>query len=65
MPRTLETLSALPYGERNSRTHAKTPATKLAFQIQLNDYAQLLRQKSGGVTKTGQPGATPSEWAAK
>lgn len=35
---------------------------ELAFQYQLADYAQRLRQQGGGVTKTWKPGAPPPEW---
>ncbi|HTW41713.1 MAG TPA: hypothetical protein VMD79_05335 [Solirubrobacteraceae bacterium] len=41
------------------------PRDELAFQTQLNDYAQLLRQKGGGVTKAWKPSATPPEWAGE
>jgi Transposase, Mutator family len=39
------------------------PREELAFQNQLTDYADLLRQQSGSVTKEWKPGAPPAEWA--
>jgi ornithine carbamoyltransferase len=32
---------------------------------QLADYAQVLRQQGGGVTKAWKPGAPPAEWAGE
>jgi hypothetical protein len=34
-----------------------------AFQNQLSDYAHVLRQESGAVTKAWKPGAPPHDWA--
>jgi hypothetical protein len=62
---TLETLSARAVWRAELEDTRQDPRDERAFQTQLNDYAQLLRQKSGDVTKTWKPGATPSEWAAK
>jgi ATP-dependent exoDNAse (exonuclease V) alpha subunit len=42
---------------------AEDPREELAFQHQLADYAQQLRQQGGGVTKAWKPDATPAEWA--
>jgi hypothetical protein len=36
----------------------------LAFQTQLNDYAQALQRESAGVTKTWRPSAPPDEWVS-
>jgi hypothetical protein len=41
------------------------PRDELAFQNQLADHAQVLRQLGGGVTKPWKPGAPPLEWAAE
>jgi hypothetical protein len=38
------------------------PRDELAFQAQLADHAQQLKQKGGGVTKSWTPGLPPSEW---
>jgi len=43
------------YGEQNSTKRAKTPATSSRSKTQLNDYAHLLSQKGGGVTKAWKP----------
>jgi hypothetical protein len=60
---TTETLAALTVWRAELDETHKDPRDELAFQTQLNDYSQLLRQKGGGVTKTWKPGATPPEWA--
>jgi hypothetical protein len=62
---TVETLSALAVWRAELDETRQDPRDELAFQNQLTDYAQLLRQKGGGVTKAWKPGATPPEWAAK
>jgi hypothetical protein len=41
------------------------PREELAFQAQLTDYSQVLRQQGGGVSKAWKPGAPPDEWIAK
>jgi hypothetical protein len=38
------------------------PREELAFQAQLADYSNILRQEGGGVTKAWKPGAPPTEW---
>jgi hypothetical protein len=60
-----ETLSALAVWRAELDETGQDPRDELAFQNQLADYAQLLRQKGGGVTKAWKPGATPPEWAPK
>jgi hypothetical protein len=59
---TLETLAALAtWRQELDETH-QDPRNELAFQTQLNDYAQQLRHQGGGVTKAWKPGALPPEW---
>ena len=60
---TVETLGALAVWRAELDETRQDPRDEIAFQTQLNDYSQLLRQKGGGVTKTWKPGATPPEWA--
>jgi hypothetical protein len=62
---TVETLGALAVWRAELDETRQDPRDEIAFQTQLNDYSQLLRQKGGGVTKAWKPGATPPEWAAK
>ncbi len=62
---TVETLGALAVWRAELDETRKDPRDELAFQTQINDYAHHLRQKSGGVTKTWKPGATPPDWAAQ
>jgi hypothetical protein len=38
------------------------PRFELAFQAQLADYGQVLRQEGGSVASTWTPGAPPAEW---
>jgi hypothetical protein len=61
---TTETLSALAAWRAELDDGGQDPREELAFQAQLTDYSQLLRQKSGGVTKTWKPGAPPPQWTA-
>jgi hypothetical protein len=42
---------------------ADDPQHELAFQAQIADYSQQLRQEGGGVTTAWKPGAAPVEWA--
>jgi hypothetical protein len=60
---TTETLSALAIWRAELDDTGRDPRDELAFQNQLADYSQLLRQQGGGVTKAWQPGAPPPEWA--
>jgi hypothetical protein len=60
-----ETLSALAIWRVEIDDTGQDPREELAFQNQLTDYANLLRQQSGGVTKEWKPGAPPAEWAAQ
>ena len=59
---TVETLGALAVWRAELDETRQDPRDEIAFQTQLNDYSQLLRQKGGGVTKTWKPSATPQEW---
>jgi hypothetical protein len=52
-------------GEGLGLPRGQDPRDELAFQNQLADYAQLLRQQGGGVTKAWKPGPPPPEWAPK
>ena len=38
------------------------PREELAFQLQLRELADVLRQAGGGVTNAWRPGALPEEW---
>jgi hypothetical protein len=62
---TTETLCALAVWRAELDDGCQDPREELAFQTQLADYSQLLRQQGGGVTKTWKPGAAPPEWAGK
>ena len=58
-----ETLCALAVWRAEIDDAGMDPREELAFQDQLADYAQVLRQEGGGVTKAWKPGAPPEEWA--
>jgi len=58
-----ETLCALALWRAELDDTGQDPREELAFQNQLVDYTQLLRQQGGGVTKAWKPGAPPAEWA--
>jgi hypothetical protein len=60
-----ETLCALAMWRAEIDDTGQDPREELAFQNQLADYAQVLRQQGGGVTKAWKPGAPPPEWAPK
>ena len=60
-----ETLCALAIWRAELDDTGQDPREELAFQNQLADYAQALRQQGGGVTKAWKPGAPPAEWAGK
>ncbi|MGH2865854.1 MAG: hypothetical protein ACRDJX_11490 [Solirubrobacteraceae bacterium] len=62
---TTETLCALAVWRAELDDGGQDPRDELAFQNQLADYSQLLRQQGGGVTKAWKPGATPPEWAGE
>jgi len=62
---TTETLAALTIWRAELDETRQDPRDEIAFQTQLNDYAQQLRQTSGGATKTWKPGPTPPEWARR
>lgn len=57
-----ETLCALAAWRAEIDESGQDPREELAFQTQLADYAQTLRQQGGGVAKTWTPGAPPEEW---
>jgi hypothetical protein len=59
-----EILCALAAWRAEIDDAGEDPREELAFQAQLADYAQVLRQQGGGVTKAWKPGAPPSEWAS-
>ena len=59
-----ETLCALAVWRAEIDDKGQDPREELAFQQQLADYAETLRQQGGGVTKTWRPGAPPAAWAA-
>jgi len=60
-----ETLSALAVWRAELDDAGQDPRDELAFQNQLGDYAQVLRQQGGGVTKAWKPGAPPTEWTGE
>jgi hypothetical protein len=60
-----ETLCALAVWRAELDDAGQDPRDELAFQNQLADYSQVLRQQGGGVTKAWKPGAPPPEWAPK
>ncbi|MGA9315529.1 MAG: hypothetical protein WBV77_12995, partial [Solirubrobacteraceae bacterium] len=62
---TTETLCALAVWRAELDDTGQDPRDELAFQNQLADYSQVLRQQGGGVTKAWKPGATPPEWAGE
>jgi hypothetical protein len=58
-----ETLCALAVWRAEIDDTGQDPRDELAFQNQLADYAHVLRQQGGGVTKAWKPGAPPPEWS--
>lgn len=58
-----ETLCALAVWRADIDNAGQDPREELAFQRQLADYAQTLRQQGGGVDKAWHPGAPPHEWS--
>jgi hypothetical protein len=60
-----ETLCALAVWRAELDDTGQDPRDELAFQNQLADYAQVLRQQGGGVTKAWKPGGPPPEWAGE
>jgi hypothetical protein len=59
-----ETLCALAVWRAEIDDVGEDAREELAFQAQLADHAQTLRQQGGGVAKTWRPGAPPREWSA-
>jgi hypothetical protein len=59
-----ETLCALATWRAEIDDAGQDPREELAFQAQLAEYSDSLRQEGGGVTKAWKPGAPPDEWAA-
>jgi hypothetical protein len=62
---TTETMCALATWRTELDDTGQDPRNELAFQHQLTDYSQHLRQQSGGTTKQWKPGATPPEWTSE
>jgi hypothetical protein len=60
----VETLCALVVWRDWIDVAADDPRHELAFQAQLADYGQVLRQEGGSVTSAWRPGAPPSKWAS-
>jgi hypothetical protein len=58
----VETLCALVVWRDWIDLAADDPRHELAFQAQLADYGQALRQEGGSVTSAWTPGAAPDEW---
>ena len=61
----IETLCALAVWRAELDETRQDPRDEIAFQTQLTDYSQLLRQKGGGVTKAWKPGAPRQSGPAK
>ncbi len=59
-----ETLSALAMWRAEIDDTGQDPREELAFQNQLTDYSNILRQQGGGATKAWKPRAPPDEWTA-
>jgi hypothetical protein len=59
-----ETLCALVLWRAAIDDDGEDPREELAFQAQLGNYAQTLRQQGGGVAKAWTPGAPPPDWSA-
>ena len=57
-----ETLCALAVWRAEIDDAGEDPREELAFQTQLSDYSQMLRQQGGGVTRAWKPGAPPAGW---
>jgi len=60
---TAETICALAVWRAEIDQQGRDPREELAFHHQLADIAHILRQQGGGVAKTWQPGAPPTDWA--
>jgi hypothetical protein len=60
---TTETLCALAVWRRQIDEHGRDPREELAFHHQLANTAQTLRQQSGGIEHTWQPGPPPEHWS--
>ncbi|HUB73079.1 MAG TPA: hypothetical protein VL979_03445 [Solirubrobacteraceae bacterium] len=58
----VETLCALVVWRDWIDIAADDPRHELAFQAQLTDYGQALRQEGGSITSAWTPGAAPDEW---
>lgn len=58
----VETLCALIVWRDWIDVAAEDPRHELAFQAQLTDFSQQLRQEGGSVTTAWKPGAAPPEW---
>jgi hypothetical protein len=58
-----ETLCALAVWRAEIDDAGQDPREELAFQSQLADYSNILRQEGGGVTKAWRPGVPPRRWA--
>lgn len=59
-----EILCALAVWRAEIDDAGEDPREELAFQAQLADYAQVLRQQGGSVTKAWSPGAPPRDWCS-
>jgi hypothetical protein len=57
-----ETLAALACWRQELDDTATDPRHELAFQTQINDYTQQLRQRGGGTSKSWRPDAQPADW---
>ncbi len=58
----VETLCALAVWRQWIDDAASDPREELAFQWQIDDFADKLRRAGGGVTNAWEPGAPPAEW---
>ena len=58
-----ETLCALAVWRADIDDAGQDPREELAFQHQLDHYAQTLRQQGGSIDKVWKPEAPPAEWS--
>ena len=58
----VETLCALVVWRQQLDEAGNDPREELAFHARLVDYAHVLRQEGGGVSREWHPGAPPADW---
>ena len=60
-----ETLCALAVWRTQIDNAGQDPREELAFQHQLDHYADTLRRQGGSITRAWKPGAPPDEWTER